>query len=505
MISMEKLHSSLETIAQRHPSNIAVITKNGHFSYKFIDDLSTALATTLVREYGVSPGDRIALMIPDKVFFLIAYYAISKAEAIVIPIDHLLKNCEIQYVINHSTARFLLTDNTVSVAHLLEGISCKERTSIRLTVNEDDHFSCYSLCKVKGSSQLQQYENKMNTDVAVITYTSGTTGVPKGVVITHGSIVEKMHSFNEVLRLNSRDRILSELSIVYIYGQIMVMNLGIWYGCTLVLLDGKNTEEIVTCLEKERITVMFSIPITYTSMNDYIRSHNIKVGHNLRYAITGGNLLTVGRKKEIEESLEVKLLDSYGLTETTASVIMENPHERRKIGSIGKKLSGCSVQLWDEDGMELPPGQIGEIVVKTSGMMDGYYRDNYIQSTSFTDGWFHTGDLGYQDIDGYFFIVDRRKDIIKTLGFVVSPSEVEEVLLSHSDVQDAAVIGVQDETCDELIKAFVMRKPHVQLKVGDLHQYLSRHLASFKCPSIYEFVEVLPRNNSGKLLKELLK
>lgn len=504
---MKKVHSSLERIAEQNPSKVAIITKNGHFSYKFINDMAGALAEKLVREYNIWPGDRITLMISDKNFFLIAYYAILKAQAIVVPVDHLLTNNEIKYILNHSKARFLLTDQTITLENLLEELPLNGRKKIKMSTHEQDQiYSYYSLCCVRGNEKPTQIDkNRINENIAVITYTSGTTGVPKGVVITHESIFRKMESFTERLKISDQDKILSELSIVYIYGQIMVMNLSIWNGATAVLLDGRNPKDIIHYLENEKITVMLSIPITYTSMNDYIKSKDLKVRHHLRYAITGGNLITNRYKRDTEESLGVKLFESYGLTETTAAVIMENPMERRKFGSLGKALPGCSVQIWDEDGMDLAPGQIGEIVVKTTSMMNGYFRDNYTQSASFTDGWFHTGDLGYQDIDGYYFIVDRRKDIIKTLGFVISSSEVEEVLLSHPYIKEAAVVGIDDKECDEEIKAYLVTNAHAKIDAKELQEYLSYHLASFKIPTIFEFVEILPRNNSGKLLKGLLK
>lgn len=497
---METIYSPLQKYAESDPTKIAIITKDGHFTYKFIHELSERLAKKLIDDYGVCPGDRIALFIPDKIFFVIAYYAIVKAHATVIPIDHLLKNNEVQYILNHSQARFLLVNRSTE----LRLLSDSQRHFVPLQLDDSSLFSYYALYEL-DHREWDENVARMDSDVASITYTSGTTGIPKGVVITHRSIIEKMHAFNDVLNISKDDRILSELSLVYIYGQVMVMNLGLWHGCTLILLDGDRIEDILSYLENEKVTMMFSIPLTYTKMNDYVKENNVAVKHHLRFAITGGNILTSDRKKEIEKNLNVKLLDSYGLTETTASVIMEYPNLKRKIGSIGKVISGSSVQLWDENGRELAPGQIGEIVVKTTGMMSGYFRDDFTQSASFTDGWFHTGDLGYQDIEGYFFIVDRRKDMIKTLGFAVSPSEVEGVLLSHHGVQDAAVIGVQDEKCDEIIKAYIVPKPNVTLKQADLHHYISNYLASYKCPAIYEFVEKLPRNNSGKLLKTLLK
>ncbi|NEU30977.1 long-chain fatty acid--CoA ligase [bacterium LRH843] len=504
---MEKVHFFLERAAERDALKIAVITKNGHFSYKFLNDLSDCLAKELIQEYGVRPGDRITLLIPDKAFFLIAYYAILKAEATVIPIDHLLTNNEINYILNHSESRFLLTENSISIVNLLEEFQYSKRNKIRLTTNEHDQpFSYYSLLSIRDSEPFSHtYANRFEQDAAVITYTSGTTGVPKGVIITHESILNKMNSLNEVLKVSSKDRILSELSFVYIYGQIMVMNLSVWCGSTAILLDSKDTMELITSLENEQITIMLSIPTTYTSMNEYLSVNKMKLKSGLRYAVTGGSLISTRNKKEIEQNLGVKLLDSYGLTETTASVIMENPEGERKSGSIGKALMGCTVQLWDEYKMELSPGQIGEIVVKTTGMMGGYFKDNYIQSTSFTDGWFHTGDLGYQDINGYFYIVDRRRDIIKTSGFVVSPREVEETLLNHPNVHETAVVGILDEECGEVIKAFIKKKHNTEVTTDELQDYLSRHLASFKCPAIYKFVNRLPRNNSGKLLKELLK
>ncbi|WP_062234677.1 class I adenylate-forming enzyme family protein [Fictibacillus sp. FJAT-27399] len=511
---MHIIHSWLEKATIQCPEKIALITKEGQFSYQWLHDMSNRFAEQLIQRCQAKPGDRIALMLPNNVRHIVAYYGILKIGAIVVPIHGSLKCHEMMYIFEDSEASILITDS--SYLDEVEMVLTKRESHIehcivnnmdkpldglgRSFLNMDDFLSnCPNKPADDDCIKVTEY------DIAVIFYTSGTMGMPKGVMISHRNIVQKMHPLNDAMDLTSEDRILCGLPIVYVYGQVMSMHLSIWRQSTLILLDEESVNNVLEMMENHNPTVMMSIPTTYYRLKQIDRPSKEKHISQLRYAITGGSNISIHLKKEFEAKYGIKLLDSYGLTETTACVIIEQPGDVRKPGSIGKPIANNDVQILDEFGLELPPGQIGEIAIRSKSVMQGYFKNELKQNESLKNGWFHTGDMAYQDINGNFFIVDRRKDIIQTAGFVVVPHEVEEVLSRHPLIIDSAVVGMPDSERGEIIKAYLVIKPGSFLSQNELAAYTRKYLAKFKCPTVFELVDKLPRNKSGKLLKRLLK
>ncbi|NWQ43421.1 AMP-binding protein [Bacillus sp. EB106-08-02-XG196] len=504
---MLKIGDWLKTAAMKNPNKAAIITRNSMYSYKWIEEISNYLANDLIQKYNVTSGDRIALMLPNNIHFIIAYYAILKTGAACVPVHCLLKSKEVKYVLNHSEARILIAEKEELQDKLeVSDFPYLEHIIVSANFNDKNLFTSYMMRTSNNPKYQKTPVSNTEEDVAAIFYTSGTTGVPKGVVLTHENITAKMNPIKQAIKFSSEDRILSGLPMVYVYGQVMAMNFVIWCNATLILLENEIDSEIIWGLETHKPTVLMSTPNVYYKLNSYINTMKIPVTHHLRYAITGGSVSSSHLKKEFEKYFGVELLDSYGLTETTASFIVELPENiYRKSGSIGKCIANHEVQIIDETGAELPPGQVGEIAVRSNSVMKSYYKDFIRQLESSKNGWFFTGDLGYKDISGNFFLVDRRRDIIQTLGFVVSPREVEEVLLEHPKIMEAAVVGIPDEEGGEIIKAFVSPKPGHYVSENEVKAYLRKHLAIFKCPSVIEFLEEFPKSNSGKLLKRLLK
>ncbi|MEH7014120.1 AMP-binding protein [Neobacillus niacini] len=494
--------------AIKTPYKLAIINKNSTFSYQWIENMSNYFANDLVNKYNVKPGDRIALMFPNNIHFIVAYYAVLKVGATCVPIHHLLKNKEVKYILKHSESRLLISEKTIlNVKPNVGDFPYLEHVIVSVSLCEDNLFEPFMMFKISNQSNISKlHVSKSEEDVAIIFYTSGTSGTPKGVMLTHENIFSKMNPLKQAIKFSSEDKMLSGLPMVHVYGQIMAMNFVVWCNATLILLEDENESCIVWGLENQGATVMMSTPTVYYRLNCYLKNNNKSINHNLRFAITGGSPSSSQLKREYEQYFKVQLLDSYGLTETSATIIMEHPDGyHRKPGSIGRSLSNHDVQILDESGIELPPGQVGEIAVRSKTVMKRYFKDDILQAQSSKNGWFLTGDIGYQDIGGNFFLIDRRKDIIQTMGFVVSPSEIEEVLLEHSKIQETAVVGIPDEEKGEVIKAYIVVRLGQNLSEQEVFVYLKEHLANFKCPSLIEFVDNLPRNNSGKLLKRLLK
>ncbi len=354
-------------------------------------------------------------------------------------------------------------------------------------------------------------------DPAVIIYTSGTTGNPKGAVLTHqnfhfqcGTIVSSLIDFN------SEDRIIGVLPLYHIYGLANAMLVSVHYGATLVLMPQYSPQSLLETIDRNQATLMPAIPSMYQLLLGLSRkkSRQVKIPKSLRACLSGGAPLALAVVKEFTEAFGTNIMEGYGLTESTSSVCANGVQGIYKEGSIGKAAVGVEMKIADEQGNEVPNGTEGEIAIRSKTIFKGYWRNpEATMQVLNEEGWFFTGDLGYRDEEGFYFITDRKKDIIITHGYNISPREVEEVLADHPKVSEAAVVNVVSPRGDETVTAFVVPKysngnGSSEKEVPthrELHEHCELHLAPYKRPRSYVIVDSLPKSATGKVLRRELR
>jgi long-chain acyl-CoA synthetase len=341
-------------------------------------------------------------------------------------------------------------------------------------------------------------------EIAALIYTSGTTGDPKGAMITHENFLAECEATTEVITTTEEDRFATLVPFFHIYGLAVGLVVSIFRGCGMVLFPQWLPRQVLRRMNEEKISILVAIPTQYHHLLLAAKKKAL-AGSPLKCCISGAAPLPVAVIEQFKETFGVDIIEGYGLTETTAAVAV-NPSDRTRPGSVGPPTKGVHIKIMDDHGNALPPNQTGEIVVKGKVVMKGYYNLPEETRTIIKDGWFRTGDIGYQDEGGYIYITDRKKDIIIKGGFNISPAEIEECLRTHPKVQEAAVVGHKDkEGREEAIKAFIVPAEHEEITPAEIIKFCRTNLAPYKVPDEVVFKEALPNSASGKVLKKELR
>jgi long-chain acyl-CoA synthetase len=345
-------------------------------------------------------------------------------------------------------------------------------------------------------------------DTAVILYTSGTTGRPKGAELSHLNMVLNARLSDSMYDGNPDDVHLITLPLFHSFGQTVQMNTGFYNGVTISLLPRFDPDTVLSIMQRDNITIFAGVPTMYWALLHYPGADKYdldKISKTLRYAFSGGSAMPVEVMKAFGEKFQVKILEGYGLSETSPVATFNRVDRERKPGSVGLPVWGVDVRIVDEEDEDVPQGELGEIVIRGHNVMKGYYKKPEATAEAFRTGWFHTGDIGRKDEDGYVYIVDRVKDMIIRGGFNVYPREIEETLVSHPDVSLAAVIGVPHDQYGEEIKAFVVRKEGATATEEEIIAWAKENMAAYKYPREIVFRDTLPMNATGKILKTELR
>lgn len=341
---------------------------------------------------------------------------------------------------------------------------------------------------------------------AVLLYTSGTTGKPKGVMLSHNNFYSQCFDVvPSIMGMEPEDRVVLVLPLFHVYGLSNGLVASIYNGCSIVLVSHYSPKNLLGAIEDHDATVLIAIPSMYQHLLQSARVRKQTIPKSLRVCVSGGAPLAVATIKEFEELFVTRINEGYGLTETTSAVSLNPSGDGYKVGSIGPPAGGVSMGIMNDDGALLPDGEEGEIVIKGSVVTQGYWNNQEATDESIFGGWFHSGDLGYRDSDGYYFITDRKKDLIIRGGFNISPREVEEALATHPAVEEAAVVAVEDRREREAVKAFVVLKESGSITTADLAEFCGANLAPYKVPKIFEFVDTLPKSATGKVLRRELR
>ncbi len=488
----ENLAGILIETAEEQGDHVAFKLDDIELTYHQLECASARVAH-LLKSKGLEPGDRVGLMLPNVPYFPGIYYGILRAGGVVVPMNVLLKGREVQYYLEDPGAKLLFAWFDFAEA-AEEGASGAGTEVILVKPGEFEQLI--------GQQEEDRDDPERSTDdTAVILYTSGTTGKPKGAELTHANLLRNCRTTSGFAEFDENEVLLGALPLFHSFGQSCTMNSAVCAGSTVTMLPRFDPEKALEIIERDKVTVFQGVPTMYNAMLHAERADSTDTS-TLRICMSGGAAIPVELIRGFEGKFGCAILEGYGLSETSPVASFNHPDKERKPGSIGTPIEGVEMQVWDDQGNEVPQGEVGEIVIRGHNVMKGYWdRPEATEEAITEDGWFRSGDMAKVDEDGYFFIVDRKKDLIIRGGYNVYPREVEEVLYEHPAIQEAAVVAVPDESLGEEVGAAVVLKQGESLEADEVKQYVKSQVAAYKYPRKVWFVDELPKGPTGKILK----
>jgi len=489
----------LQASAASRPDSTVLRLGESSMSYGELDAAARGVAAALL-ERGVQPNDTVAVLIPNVPEFTIAYFGILYAGAAVVPINVLASAPEVDYFLRDSKAKLLIAHTSFNDV----GSKGAEIAGVPFVSAGDAGPG--TLAEMMASDGVTGLFPTSADDTAVILYTSGTTGKPKGAELSHSNVMLNCSIVApKLVPLPAGEaNYLATLPLFHSFGQTAVQNACIATGGSFSLLPRFDPGQALEIIERDRINVFAGVPTMYFGMlhHEGDRSYDVS---SLEVCLTGGAPMPVEVMSDFEKKFGVTILEGYGLSETSPIASFGAFDRPRKAGSIGYPVWGVELQIADEQGEALPDGERGEICIRGHNVMKGYLDRPEATAEAFEGGWFHTGDIGYRDDDGCYWIVDRKKDMILRGGFNVYPREVEEVLYAHEAVAEAAVVGVLNESHGEEVKAIVALVPGKSADESELIAFCKERLSAYKYPRTVVFMDSLPKGPSGKILKRELR
>jgi long-chain acyl-CoA synthetase len=450
-------------------------------------------ATSLLSSAGVAPGDRVAIMLPNVPAFPIAFYGALGAGAVVVPMNPLLKSREVAYYLGDSGAKVLFAWYTAA-GEAAKGAA--DTGTELVTVDDPDMRSVLA-----GLFPVHTRVERADDDDAVVLYTSGTTGQPKGAELTHANLTRNAAlTAGTLINSGTDDVIMGCLPLFHVFGLTCGLNATITSGATLTLLPRFDAGHALDVIARDRVTVFEGVPTMYAAMLHHPGSADADTS-SLRTCISGGAAMPVEILHSFERTFGCVILEGYGLSETSPVASFNHPNAERKPGSIGTPVIGVEMRVVGPDGASLGVGEVGEIAIRGHNVMKGYWRKPEATAEAIPDGWFRTGDLARVDEDGYFFIVDRKKELIIRGGYNVYPREIEEVLYEHPAVAEAAVVGIPHDSLGEEVGAAVALKPGATATPDELRAHVKDRVAAYKYPRQVWLVDELPKGPTGKILR----
>jgi long-chain acyl-CoA synthetase len=490
------ISKNLENAAFYFPNRPALSEAGNEITYSEFNERANRVASGLITS-GVKPGEHIGLLAPNSANWLIFYFGVLKAGAVAVTLSSLLSPDEMTLLINHSRPRYLFTSED-KLGHLE---NLKKTGIVEKVICRGADLELQGLMNIGTGSFKALDRNR--TDTAAILYTGGTTGMPKGVMLTHENINTSAHNVAFSEHSTETDRALCFLPFNHVFGQMHIMNATILSCGCLEVLPTFDLDRILAVMQSGRVTKLFCVPTVYTRLLTLERLKE-KLGR-IRYCFSAAASMAAEIVRQWKERTGITISEGYGLTES-ASAVTYNHYYRHVIGSIGTTVPGVEVEIRDKNGSGVKQGQEGEICIRGRNIMKGYLDNPEETSSAFwEDGWFKSGDVGFLDEDGYLFIVDRIKDMIITGGENVYPREVEEVLYTRQEIEVCTVVGLPDKEWGERVAAFVTPKPGQKIVPEELKAFLKTRLSPFKVPKEYIVESELPKSPAGKILKRELK
>jgi long-chain acyl-CoA synthetase len=522
----------LKQTAEKFPDKVAIHFMGKELTYKQVYNYAKKLAAYL-QSLGIEKGDRVAIMLPNTPQSIISYYAILMAGGIVVQMNPLYMERELEYQMKDSGAKAIITldilfprvskviantdlENVIVTAikdylpfpkNLVYPFIQKKQYGIIVNVKHEGQNHLFNEIMKQPAGQIKEYDFDFEEDLALLQYTGGTTGFPKGVMLTHKNLVANAAMCNAWLYKckPGEETVLGILPFFHVYGMTAVLILSVMQGSKMVLLPKFDPETTLKTIQKQKPTLFPGAPTIYIGLLNHpdLKKYDLS---SIDSCISGSAPLPVEVQEQFEEVTGGKLVEGYGLTESSPVTHANFLWDKKRVkGSIGVPWPDTdSVVLSMETGEPLPQGEIGEIAVKGPQVMKGYWNRPEETEQVLRDGWLLTGDLGYMDDEGYFYIVDRKKDMIIAGGFNIYPREIEEVLYEHPAVQEVVAAGIPDPYRGETVKVYVVLKEGAEVTEAELNEYARKHLAAYKVPRLYEFRKELPKTAVGKILRRAL-
>ncbi len=477
--------------AEEAPTLPAVKLDDLTLSYGALEG-AIAEAAGLLRGEGVRQGDRVGIQLPNLPYLPIVYYAVLRLGAVAVPMNPLLKTGEVAYQLSDSGSRLMVGwygfENAARGGSDQAGATC--------ILIEPGGFE-----NLLGRSvPVDEVTERADDDPAVIIYTSGTTGVPKGATLTHGNLRAAAEVARELVDAGPESVSVATLPLFHVFGMNSIMNTTFLARGLMTLVSRFEPTKVLEVIERDRATTFAGVPTMYAALLNHPDRSHYDVSA-LELCVSGGSAMPVEVLRGFDEAFGAKILEGYGLSETTGMASFNLRDRERKPGSIGVPVGGTEMKIVDDHGHEVPAGGLGEIVLSGPFVMAGYWGREDATKEAMRDGWFHTGDIATVDDDGYFFIVDRKKDLIIRGGYNVYPREVEEVLYTHPAVLEAAVMGMPNDSLGEEVGAAVVLRSGKQATPDELRDYVRSKVADYKYPRVVWLTGELPKGPTGKILK----
>ncbi len=487
---MPNIADLLSRSAAARPERTAVRVDDDALSYAALDE-AAGRVSGLLREQGVGPGDRVGVMLPNVHYFPVCYYGALRAGAAIVPMNPLLKDREVAFYLGDSEAKLIFAWHQFADAARggaePAGVEC-------VLVEPGDFEALLGRCEIAPAPAEREPD-----DTAVILYTSGTTGKPKGAELTHDNILRNVEASVGLFGLDERAVTLGALPFFHAFGQTCALNATVSVAGELTLIPRFDGGRALEMIQRDRVTVFEGVPTMYAAMLHHERADRTDTS-TLEVCVSGGAAMPVEVMRAFEEKFGCQILEGYGLSETSPVASFNRRNRERKPGSIGLPIDGVEMKLIDEhDG-------VGEIAIRGHNVMKGYWqRPDATAEAIDSDGWFKTGDVARVDDDGYFFIVDRKKELVIRGGFNIYPREIEEVLYEHPAVREAAVIGLPHADLGEEVGAAVALKAGAEASPAELRDFVKQRVAAYKYPRRVWLVDELPKGPTGKVVKREIK
>jgi long-chain acyl-CoA synthetase len=492
------ISQNVERAAKLFPDKAALVFEGTHLTYRHLNARVNRLASTLVAE-GIAKGDRVALYLPNIPAFVIGYLATVHIGAIAVSVNAMLKAEELKYILNDAGAVLLLT-----VGELLENINPADYPKLKKIVVCEGNGSGHPTLDdwLDAGQEMFAGADMDPQEPAVLLYTSGTTGFPKGATLTHGNVVSNTWTTVHHAGFKADDRMILFLPLFHVFGQNFIMNATFLACATLVLHRRFVPEQVLASIREDSVTMFFAVPTIYIHLlNMDLNPADLAT---IRYEFSAAASMPQEISTRWTQRFGRPVYEGYGLTECSPFACY-NHDFKHKFGSVGTPVENFEIKILDENDQQMPLGHWGEICIRGPGVMQGYWSKPEETANSLRNGWLHSGDIGTMDDDGYVFIVDRVKDMINVAGFKIWPAEVEQFLYRHPAVMELAVYGIPHPEKGEIVKAAIVLKNGVEATVEEINEYCRKHLAAYKVPSVFEFVEELPKSATGKILKRILR
>lgn len=517
------LASIVEHHAKLAPHKEAIVWNDVRITYGQLNALSNRVANALV-EMGIKPGDKVALNCPNLPYFPIVYYGIMKAGAAVVPICVLFTEREIAYHLEDSDAKAIFVfegTGELPLAKRTKGgfdavASCEHLIVMTANPTGESPFPEHKTLTQITAGQPDTFETAATKpeDTCAILYTSGTTGKPKGAELTHLNLMSNIQTTYGIhlpvldFTDGQQKTCLITLPLFHTTGQTVQMNTNIFAGNRVVLLPRFEPRSTLETMVREKVNFWVGVPTMYWAILKYVEENGFDVRpivENLKVPNSGGAPMPVEVIKDFDRVFGLRILEGYGLSETSPLACFNHFDKPSKPGTVGQAIFGVDVRCFDDDDNEVPRGERGEVVIRGANVMKGYYKRPEATAEAFRNGWFHTGDIGIMDEEGYLAIVDRKKDMILRGGYNVYPRELEEIIITHPAVSLCAVIGVPDDRLGEEVKAFVVLKSGAELGETEFIEWCKGQFAANKYPRYVEFRSELPVGGTGKIFKRALR